>query len=264
MNIGETEPGQSPLETLQNLKLRPSLAFGIIILTALLAFEIFNYSTTDYALRDLLGELKFMGLRWATILSIAFCGIDFAGIARLFTPQQSADEPKEVWYLFGAWLLAATMNAILTWWGVSMAVSNHAVVSSQSVVEPGTLTKIVPAFVAIMVWVIRILIIGSLSYAGDHLFSADGKHEGLPASTRRSLGNSATRNLPEYTPAVTLAPRPVVNRTAVARPAQPQPAHRGASLPPEPPLNRPEPTYHSLGARSAAPRPLNSNGERRT
>lgn len=263
MNYSDSETGQGPLASLQNLKLRPSLAFGIIILTALLAFEIFNYSTTDYALRDLLGELKFAGLRWATILSIAFCGIDFAGIARLFTPQQGMDEPKEVWYLFGAWLLAATMNAILTWWGVSMAVTNHAALSSQTVVEVGTLTKVVPAFVAIMVWIIRILIIGSLSYAGDHLFHADEKRQSSALSTRRSMGNSTTRSLPDYTPPV-MAPRPVVNRSVGARPAQQQTTRRSPLPQPEPVSSRPEPTYHNLSARSAAPRPLNHNGERHT
>jgi hypothetical protein len=40
----------------------------------------------------------------------------------MFTPEQGADEPAEVWYLFGAWLLAAAMNAMLTWWGVSVAI----------------------------------------------------------------------------------------------------------------------------------------------
>ena len=65
------------------------LLFGAIIITALLAFEIFNYSTTDFALSDLLGDLSFIGIAWATILAIAFCGIDFAGIARLFTPERA-------------------------------------------------------------------------------------------------------------------------------------------------------------------------------
>ncbi len=101
------------------------LLFGGILLGALLAFEVFNYSTTDFALRDVLGDLRFAGMRWSTILSLAFCGIDFAGIARLFTPEKGRDEPAEVWYLFGAWLLAAAMNACLTWWGVSVAVINH-------------------------------------------------------------------------------------------------------------------------------------------
>ena len=63
---------------------RPSrgLVWGVLILSALFAFEIFNYSTTEFAMYDLLGDLRFAGIRWSTILAIAFCGIDFAGIAR--------------------------------------------------------------------------------------------------------------------------------------------------------------------------------------
>ena len=144
----------------------PGTFFIVLIFGALIAFELFNYSTTDHALQDLLGPLKFGPLAWSTILALAFCGIDFAGIARLFTPEQGAEEPKEVWYLFGAWLLAATMNAILTWWGVSMAITNHQVTSA-SVVNPKTIVTVVPVFVAVMVWVIRILIIGTLSMALD-------------------------------------------------------------------------------------------------
>ncbi|NIW43973.1 MAG: hypothetical protein GWN30_04145, partial [Gammaproteobacteria bacterium] len=89
-------------QALNRITFRRGLAFGIIIISALLAFEIFNYSTTEFALSDLLGDLEFAGIAWATILALAFCGIDFAGIARLFTPEQGADEPNEVWYLFGA------------------------------------------------------------------------------------------------------------------------------------------------------------------
>jgi hypothetical protein len=111
-----------------------------------------------------------MGIRWATILAIAFCAIDFAGIARLFTPQKGTGELKEVWYLFGAWLLAATMNALLTWWGVSLAIVNHQSLGS-AVIDSYTLINIVPVFVAIMVWLIRVLIIGTFSSAGEHMFN---------------------------------------------------------------------------------------------
>ncbi len=103
---------------LRGAALRRGAIFGAILLSALLAFEVFNYSTTVFALTDLLGNLKFAGITWATILAFAFCGIDFAGIARIFTPQCGRDEPTEVWYLFGAWLIAALFNATLTWWGV--------------------------------------------------------------------------------------------------------------------------------------------------
>ena len=164
------------------IKIQRGLLFGGLIVGALLAFELFNYSTTDFALSDLLGNLKFIGVRWATILSIAFCGIDFAGIARLFTPEQGADEPAEVWYLFGAWMLAALMNAMLTWWGVSIAILSQASSGAASLIGGKTMTTAVPVFVAAMVWLIRVLIIGTFSASGDRLFSSA---VGDPGSPRR-------------------------------------------------------------------------------
>ena len=100
------------------------MIFGVIIPCALLAFEVFNYSSTLFACRIFSGP-DVWPLRWATILAFAFCGIDFAGIARIFTPEQGRNEPAEVWYLFAAWFLAAAFNAILTWWGVSVAMLQH-------------------------------------------------------------------------------------------------------------------------------------------
>jgi hypothetical protein len=171
-----------------------SAYFGGLLIVALLAFELFNYSTTEFALSDILGDLSFAGLRWATLLSIAFCGIDFAGIARLFTPEQGADEPSEVWYLFGAWVLAAAMNASLTWWGVAVAISQHTPAGS-TIIGRETMTQIVPIFVAIMVWVIRVLIIGTFSMAGERMFALTA-HTPAPASFQSvttHLGNRFPR-----------------------------------------------------------------------
>ena len=151
-----------------SLKNRKGWMYLLIILLALVAFEAFNFSTTDFALSDLLGDLRFMGLRWATLLSLAFCGIDFAGIARLFGPQDKEDELRSNWFMFGAWILAATMNAILTWWGVVMAMQTHSVLSV-NLVNSSSISKFVPIFIALMVWVIRILLIGALSKQGDKL-----------------------------------------------------------------------------------------------
>ena len=201
------------------------MLFGYILLSALLAFEIFNFGTTDFALRDLLGDLRFVGLRWATILSIAFCGIDFAGIARLFTPEQGSDEPVEVWYLFGAWLLAAAMNASLTWWGVSVAILNHRP-SGSALLSPAMLTKAIPVFVAVMVWLIRVLIIGTFSVAGERLFS-----------------------MAEQRPPVRSTVRPAPRRTPHPAP-KPNPASASGRR------VSPEPTYHPVGlsGMSASPR----------
>ncbi len=239
----------NPSRLLSRLRIKPGMIWGAIIITALFAFELFNYSTTDFALKDLLGDLKFAGIPWATILTIAFCGIDFAGIARIFTPQRGADEPREVWYLFGAWLLAATMNAALTWWGVAMAIASHKV-QSASVIDPATISNVVPVFVAIMVWVIRILIIGSLTYAGDRIFSTE----------RRGVSGSSARPRP-----LTPSGLPVNSTLGSLRSASPsasRPAYSARSM--AEPVVRPEPTYHSLSARpSPSASGSNENNTRR-
>lgn len=222
------------LTVIQRFPRRRGVLFGGILLLALFAFEIFNFSTTEFALTDMLGaNLRFLGVSWATILSVAFCGIDFAGIARLFTPQQGRDEPAEVWYLFGAWLLAAAMNAMLTWWGVSVAVSNHQELSTL-VVGQSTLTKVVPVFVALMVWLIRVLIIGTFSMAGDRLFSLAETH---PALAGRTFRTQAPIQQPARQPAYS-APLP--------RPSRPLPN-------PFQPAPKPEPTYHPVSM-AASPR----------
>jgi len=156
-------------QIVNRIHLQRNLIFGAIIVTALFAFEAFNYGTTHFALTDLLGDLSFAGLSWATILAIAFCGIDFAGIAHLFSPDVKQGR-TDSWYLFGAWLLAATMNAMLTWWGVSLAILNHTS-SGTAVIGRESLLRIVPIFVALMVWLIRVLMIGTISISGDRIFS---------------------------------------------------------------------------------------------
>src|SRR5512141_1625423 len=210
-------------------------AWGMMIIGALLAFEIFNFSTTQFALRDVLGDLTFAGMRWASILAVAFCGIDFAGIARIFTPEQGADEPKEVYYLFGAWFLAAAFNALLTWWGVSVAIVSHASASAGAVISTATLTKIVPIFVAAMILLIRVLIIGTFSLAGDRLFTTD---------QQRSYNRPRPAQQSTYTPQSTLRPA-----SSLSRPAQ---QNNTATFRPAPKTNTPqqtsfarqEPTYH--------------------
>lgn len=143
-------------------------AVGLILITALIAFEIFNFDTTRFALESILGGVSFMGMTWATILAVAFCAIDFAGLARVFTPERGKDEPNAVWYLMGAWLLGATMNAVMTWWAVSLTLLSHDF--GNEVLSREQLLQFVPIFVAALVLLTRILFIGALSAAGEHAF----------------------------------------------------------------------------------------------
>jgi hypothetical protein len=236
------------------------LLFGVLIVAALMAFEIFNFSTTEFALHDLLGDLSFAAVRWSTILAVAFCGIDFAGIARLFTPEQGSEEPAEVWYLFGAWLLAAAMNAMLTWWGVSIAILNNESLGN-AVIGQETLLRVAPIFVAVLVWLIRVLIIGTFSVAGERLFSQAETWRGrthfaggrfpAPAQARNVPVSSGARNYARPAPSFHPAPKPSAASEAVI-----EPTYNGI----------PEPTYHPVamkagdeGARQAP----HQNGVRR-
>jgi hypothetical protein len=167
---------------IQRHPIRQRTIIGGIIIGALLAFELFNYSTTEFALTDLLGDLQFVGVRWATILALAFCSMDFAGIARLFTQDRALEQPTETWYLLGAWFLAATMNAMLSWWAVSLALLGHQGLGNEVIGRDALLTG-VPIFVALLVWLIRVLIIGTFTLTGERLFQGSDRS---PVQARRS------------------------------------------------------------------------------
>jgi hypothetical protein len=232
---------------LKSASLKRGAIFGSILIGALFAFELFNFGTTSFALQDVLGNLKFAGFQWSTILAFAFCGIDFAGIARIFTPEQGRDEPAEVWYLFGAWLLAAAFNAMLTWWGVSVAILDHTA-QGGSLVGQATMIKVVPIFVAAMVWLIRVLIIGTFSVAGERLFTLADAGQRPAAYQNNALRPAAHQPLNSNLPA-TNYPRPA---------PKPQPAPM-----PSYNINRSEPTYHPIGMTAMGRSEQNSSSVRR-
>lgn len=162
------------------------LVIASIMAIALFAFEVFNFDTTRYALANLIGDVRFAGVTWASILAIAFCSIDFAGLIRMFTPD-GGQSSKEAWYLVGAWLLGATMNAMMTWWAVSLTLLNRQF--GNEILSRETLLHIVPIFVAVLVWLTRVLFIGAITYSGEMLRAQEHTPKAkssLPKRTRRT------------------------------------------------------------------------------
>ncbi len=144
---------------------------GIVFLAAILAFEVFNFDTTRFALNDLLRNQGFGrsgSISWAAVLAVAFCGIDFAGLIHIFTGGTDPDHtPTHIWYLMGAWLLGATLNAIMTWYAVSIILIDTPI--TNGVMTQEELLKIVPIFVSFLVWLTRIMFIGALAIMGSQL-----------------------------------------------------------------------------------------------
>jgi len=224
MNLTATRPtGNNPFHTLKKTGVRSTSIYSAIIVIALIAFEAVNYSTTAYALRDLLGDLQFAGVRWSTMLALAFCSLDFAGIASLVTQNGQREKDKESWFLFAAWLIAAAFNATLTWWGISIAIANHPLRSAE-VLNTQNLTTIVPVLVAIMVWVIRVLIIGSLTSSLDkssrsQQSTGKGTHTTAPAGYAVNTHPTSGYNRP---PSIAPAARAMNSHpvtTSMTRPA---------------------------------------------
>lgn len=71
---------------LSRLKTTPlgTLTVVAILFLALIAFEIFNFDTSRFALAQILTGRSFLSVSWAAILAAAFCAIDFAGLIRVF------------------------------------------------------------------------------------------------------------------------------------------------------------------------------------
>ena len=221
------------------------IVIAAILGIALIAFEIFNFDTTQFALANLLGEIRFAGIMWATILAIAFCAIDFAGLVRIITPERGSNEPRSVWFLMGAWFLGTIANSTLTWWAVSISLLSHEF--GNEVLSRELLLRYVPIFVAMLVWLTRILFIGAFSVAGENLFAIgnQGDRRELPMGTpRREVTPSPMPIRAQSNGA------PVRNATApqgrTARQTSSQPAGNTQTGQPQSSINNPSVTYEAI------------------
>lgn len=214
------------------------LVIAGILAVALVAFEIFNFDTTQYALTNLLGDIRFAGVLWASILAIAFCAIDFAGLVRLFTPQRGLEEPKAVWFLTGAWFLGTIANSIMTWWAISLTLLSHEF--GNEVLSREMLLRYVPIFVAMLVWLTRILFIGAFSVAGGDVLDLkrDGAERAMPSGAPKREAVTTLPAKPAYSSRpeastrqpVTAQPQTTRTHAAETTNVQPKASHRSGSV----------------------------------
>jgi hypothetical protein len=193
-------------------------------------------------LKSLLGDVRFVGVLWSTILAIAFCAIDFAGLVRIFTPERGREEPKAVWFLLGAWFLGTIANAIMTWWAVSLTLLNHDF--GNEVLSREQLLRYVPIFVAALVWLTRILFIGAFSVAGEDVFErrrpANGGGGGGKAQPKPNIVQQTPQPTARPMPAQA-APKPAANNSQPRQTVKPQPAPARQAPPPRPAAPPPRP-----------------------
>jgi hypothetical protein len=122
------------------------------------------------------------------------------------------------------------MNAVMTWWAVSLTLLQNEF--GNEVMSRAELLRIVPIFVAMLVWLTRILFIGSFTVAGEHFFEFSGLRQPTPPreaapyretaprqaqpSQRTARPATGVRNNVSQSPrSITPAPKPKPRQTAV-------------------------------------------------
>lgn len=157
----------------------PAALPTVLSLAALVAFELFHLSTTSFALNNLLGPAPHGGMAWSLVLGIAFCAVDIAGILNLAGNSNPAFRFKGRRWFFIAWVISLVFNIIITWWGLSTAIAIQQV-HAGLIIDANLLMQVLPAFLAILLSLVRILIIGALVHIftapkNDMAFSGDNR-----------------------------------------------------------------------------------------
>jgi hypothetical protein len=143
-----------------------SLIFFFVLLAALICFEIFNFDAARTGLRYFMGTRTFMGIEWVMWLAMAACAADMIGMIRIFTEETNfKKESTFVIAATGVWILAATINSVLTWWTTTLIVLDANV--GNQVLSQETLIKAFPLLVAIFIWLLRIGLVATLASLGD-------------------------------------------------------------------------------------------------
>ena len=168
---------------------RKTAVIGLILTVALLGFELFNFDTTRFALAQLMGGRRFLGLEWAGVLALAFSSLDFAGLVRVFTPEQELkQESPEIWWLTGAWLIGAALNAAMTWYAMALLVAPLGAEIGAALFTHEQMLRTAPLFIALLVWLTRISLISSIALALERLAALDSGQRPDHTRQRGSLG----------------------------------------------------------------------------
>jgi hypothetical protein len=167
---------------------RKTAVIGFILTIALLGFELFNFDTTRFALSHLMGGRQFLGLEWAGVLALAFGSLDFAGLVRVFTPEQELkQESSEIWWLTGAWLIGASLNAMMTWYAMALLVAPLGAEIGATLFTHAQMLRYAPLFIALLVWLTRVSLISSVALALERLAATGSGQRSGATRSRGSL-----------------------------------------------------------------------------
>lgn len=142
---------------------------GIIFLSAL-AFEVINIATNVAGFESFFGGIKFLGISWAIWATIAFEAADVGCLCYSWDRKFDFRTHPEAGFALTAHFFAGFADAGLSYFAFMMAIGNSVSQMANVVGEKAILTW-APVFLALMIWVIRTLLMGTIVTQGRNIFS---------------------------------------------------------------------------------------------
>lgn len=135
----------------------------VLLLVLCVALELVNWTTSEGALLLFLGRTQVIGLYIASLLALAFCGVDLLCLWRITTPAARAeDESKTVVLMLVMWVVGTLLNAVLTYFSLKHTMSQTT--AWQSDIWQGfNPLDVLPVALAGGVWVTRVSLIWTLA-----------------------------------------------------------------------------------------------------
>ncbi|OGG01493.1 hypothetical protein A2Z33_00415 [Candidatus Gottesmanbacteria bacterium RBG_16_52_11] len=147
---------------------------GLLINFCTLAFALFVFIVSSFALNNLMGEMEFAGIFMANIFAIALALLDYAGISRLYVPDDGDPRSKRyAIYLLIGWLVCALVVWVLTWWSVLVILLDKTDFAPFIKNPEINLVafRLAPITIAEVVFLTRILLYAAVSRSGARLFT---------------------------------------------------------------------------------------------
>jgi len=144
---------------------RGNVLIGIMLL-GLLCFLFFNFTTTWETMQVLLGDTTSV-----LLFAVAISLVDFAGIARIFTPEDDLrKENAFVLIMLFVWLVAAFADILLTWWWAALMMEQTNAASHLPSGFGNTMLVVFPWAIAFMEFAIRVPLVLMVGQYGERLF----------------------------------------------------------------------------------------------
>ena len=122
-------------------------------------------------------------------MALAFGSLDFAGLVRVFTPEQELkQESSEIRLMIGAWLVGAALNATMTWYAMALLIAPLGAEIGAALFTHEQMLRTAPLFIALLVWLTRVSLISSVALALERLADPDSGQRPNHARQRGSCG----------------------------------------------------------------------------